>query len=575
MKTETTDTAAALPVHTRPRRRWPPLKYWLFLLILAAVNVWAQVSDRSDPAIANVVVVATTFIGFFTLLVWLAWFSGHAPAVRWTPIGVFLTGVIAWFGTHRIDAVQGGLVPTSWSWRWSPRPDQLLKPPDIAEHHAAVPLAVTTADDFPQFLGPNRDSGLDGIRLDADWQTHPPRRLWRQAIGAGHSGFAAVNGYAVTLEQRGPEELVTCYDALTGEAKWSHAVLARHAEFLGGIGPRSTPTIDEGRVYALGATGILRCLNGADGKLLWNRNLLEECNTTEDEDAKNVMWGRAASPLIVDKLVIVPGGGPTGGPYISLLAFDKETGRRVWQGGDRQISYCSPSLAQIGGMKQILIVNEDNITGHDPTNGAVLWNYPWLGSSHAAANNSQVLPAGKSPTGENRLFISKGYGGGCALFTAARDEHDHWTAKTIWTQPRELRTKFSNVTIHDGSVYGLSETILECVDLVTGQRRWKAGRFDYGQILRVGDFLLVESEAGEIALVDAAPKEFHELGRFEAVEGKTWNPLCLWGRYLLVRNSQQAACYELPLAHRLPTARYPSSPLKKGTGSERPRAFAR
>jgi outer membrane protein assembly factor BamB len=548
MPGETVRPSEVVPASARPRRRWPPVKFWAFVLALVAVNVWVRAPETPDPAVTNLVFVATAFLGVLTLLIWLALFSGHRRSVRWIPISTFLILLIAWFGTHRIDAVEGGLVPTSWSWRWTPRPDQLLKPPDVAAQSSKVPLDVTTANDFPQFLGPNRDSTIDSVRLDGNWQHHPPRRIWSQAIGAGHSGFAVVNGYAVTLEQRGPEELVTCYNALTGEAKWSPAVLARHAELLGGIGPRSTPTIDEGKVYALGATGILRCLNGGDGKLLWSRNLLEECATTEEDDLKSIMWGRAASPLIVGNLVVVPGGGPKNGPFISLLAFDKQTGRRVWQGGDRQVSYCSPSLVQIGGIRQIVIVNEDNVTGHDPTMGAVLWAYPWPGSSRANANNSQAIPAGTTATGENRLFVSKGYGDGCALFSVARDDHEHWATKTLWAQPSEMRTKFSNVAIRDGFVYGLSETILECADLATGKRQWKRGRFDYGQLLRVGEFLLVESEAGEIALVDASPKEFHEQGRFQAIEGKTWNPLCLSGRYLLVRNSQEAACYELPLA---------------------------
>ena len=247
--------------------------------------------------------------------------------------------LVLWIATHRVDAFYGGLWPVSFSWRWTPRPDETLAKPDVGPKPRPVPLDQTTASDFPQFLGPDRNNAIDRIRLEPDWQKHPPALRWKQPIGAGHSGFAVVNGFAVTLEQRGPEELVTCYDALIGHAQWSYSVKARHSSPLGGIGPRSTPTIHEGKVYAFGATGVLSCLKGADGTLIWSRNLLDEVGSNETEDRRSVSWGRAGSPLIVDNLVVVPGGGPSKGTWYSLLAFDKETGKPVWRGGSHQISY--------------------------------------------------------------------------------------------------------------------------------------------------------------------------------------------------------------------------------------------
>jgi len=159
------------------------------------------------------------------------------------------------------------------------------------------------------------------------------------------------------------------------------------------------------------------------------------------------------------------------------------------------------------------------------------------------SNNSQVVPVG-----DDRLFVTKAYNKGASLFTVSRDEANHWTAKTIWSHPNVLKTKFTNVAILRGFAYGLSDGILECADVETGKRRWKQGHFGHGQILRVGDLLFVESDAGEVALVEASPEAFHELGRFQAIEGQTWNTLCLWGSYLLVRNSEEAACYKLPVA---------------------------
>lgn len=528
----------------RPRRLWPPTAVWIFIVVLIGINIWTHLPDFFDRATANVILMASIFLAVATMLAWLAFFSGHRPAIGRTPLVAVLTVGGLWVGTHRIDHWTGELTPV-WSLRWTVPPDEKLGMVPVADGAPSVPLDQTTADDFPQFLGPTRSAGLDRLKLSRDW-TVPPPRLWTQRIGAGHSGFVVVNGFAVTMEQRGEEELVTCYNALTGAPQWSHGIKARHQTAFGGIGPRSTPTINEGRVYALGATGILQCLNGADGTPLWTRDILAECNTSVAEDLENVFWGRAASPLVVDNLVIVPGGGPSGGPWISLLAFDKVSGKLVWKGGDEQVSYSSPAVTVLDGVRQILIVNESSITGHDPLNGNVLWQRPFEGSSKRSANNSQVVPVGG-----DRLFISKGYTGGAALFHVSHFDDGRWNAdRDIWRKSNVLKTKFTNVAVFQGFVYGLSDGILECAELNTGKSRWKRGHFGQGQILRVGDLLLVESEEGEIALVEASPDDLIELGRFEAVEGQTWNTLCLWGRRLLVRNSEHAACYELPLAGR-------------------------
>jgi outer membrane protein assembly factor BamB len=526
----------------RPRRLFPPTRIWIFFLVLVGVNVWTHLPNFFDHAVANVVLMATTFVAVMTLLVWLAFFSGYSAAVRRTPLAIVLSMGAIWIATHRIDHVSGELAPV-WTLRWSKHPDELLAKVPVAAATVAVPLDQTTDDDFPQFLGPTRTAGIDRLALARDWKKQPPRQLWKQPIGAGHSGFVVVNGFAVTMEQRGPAELVTCYDALTGAGKWSHGIQARHQTPMGGIGPRSTPTINEGRVYALGATGILRCLNGADGKLLWSHDILAECKTNVEEDLNNVYWGRAASPLVVDSLVIVPGGGPGTGPWISLLAYDKVSGKLVWKGGNEQVSYSSPTVAMLGGVRQILIVNESSITGHDPLTGKVLWSHFFEGSSKRSANNSQVVPVGG-----DRLFVSKGYTGGAELFQVTHDDQGNWQAdKNIWMKTTILKTKFTNVAIYNGCAYGLSDGILECAAIDTGKRRWKQGHYGHGQIFRVGNLLLVESEQGEIALVEASPEAFVELGRFEAIDGQTWNTLCVWGRHLLVRNSEQAACYELPL----------------------------
>ena len=518
----------------------PPIWYWLLLAILVGLNVWARWPDVLDHAIANLIAMASVFLAIIVFVGWFAAASGHSPAVRWMPLGIVIGLIAITAATFRVDHTTAELLPR-FALRWAKKPDQLLPKPAAAAD-VKVPLDVTTDDDFPQFLGPDRNLGIDRIALARDWTAKPPQLVWQHAIGAGHSAFSAVNGFAVTMEQRDDEELVTCYDLLTGDLKWSNSLTARHATIPGGTGPRSTPTIHGGRVFAMGATGVLRCLDGANGRLVWSKNLLEETGTPPDDEANQVLWGRAGSPLIVDNMVVVPGGGPKTGTKVSLIAFDQETGKKLWQGGDRQVSYSSPSLARLGGVRQVVIVNEDNITGHNAATGAVLWSYPWPGSSSSNASSSQAVAVG-----DDRLFVSKGYSGGAALFTVKQDGVGNWTADKIWQHQKNLQTKMTNVVVYKGYVYGLSDGILECVELNEGKRQWKAGHYGHGQILRVRDLLLVETDDGEIVLVELSPEAHHELGRFQAIDGQTWNNMCLYGRYLLVRNSGEAACYEMPL----------------------------
>jgi outer membrane protein assembly factor BamB len=254
---------------------------------------------------------------------------------------------------------------------------------------------------------------------------------------------------------------------------------------------------------------------------------------------------------MVDDWVVVPAGGPVNGKHVSLVAFHKDTGDEVWEGGNEQVGYSSPSLALINGQRQIVIVNESNVSGHvvDKTSqphsnpGAVLWEFAWPGSSVANANVSQA-----HAVPDSRIFVSKAYGGGAALMQLTPRADGNYDVAEIWHNPKVLKTKFANVVIRGGYVFGLSDGILECVALDTGRRMWKSRRYGHGQILLAGDLLLVQAESGEVALVEPSPQRPTELGRFQAIEGKSWNNLCLYGPYLLVRNGQEAACYRLPIS---------------------------
>ncbi len=521
---------------------------WVLLLLALGAIAWVQTTDAlGDRGFSNFTAMFSAVLAVVIWLLWFLFFSGHTWWLRLAPIaGVVIFGLF-FSGFMRFEEVSGNFVP-----RFVPRsavkPDRQLAPLHEGatlqtSPSAGVDLLTTTPNDFSQFLGSERNLTVDHVTLARDWQAKPPQPLWRQPIGAGWSGFAVVNGYALTMEQRGDQELVSCYDLETGEPRWAHEISARFEDAVAGTGPRTTPTIDDGMVYAQGATGQLVALDGATGKLVWQKDLRAEYGMSSELEASTLPYGRSGSPLIVDDLVIVPAGGPPDGRRVSLVAYHKKTGEKVWEGGDEQISCSSPAVASVAGVRQILIVNESTASGHDPATGEVLWSHPREGRTNANTNVSQAVAVAP-----DRVFLSKGYALGAELIRLVPKGDGTFDTETLWQESRVMRTKFTNVAIKDGYVYGLSDGILECIELATGERKWKGGRYKHGQILLVGDLLLVLSEAGEMYLVEATPERKNNvLGSFQAIEGKTWNNFALYGSRLVVRNGEEAASYELPL----------------------------
>ncbi|MBI3468539.1 MAG: PQQ-binding-like beta-propeller repeat protein [Planctomycetes bacterium] len=387
--------------------------------------------------------------------------------------------------------------------------------------------------DYPQFLGPDRNAVLPGSRLARDWKTRPPRELWRGTVGPGWGAFAVVGDYAFTQEQLGDEECIVCYGVRTGQKLWVHADPVHFESSLGGPGPRATPTVHQGRVYSVGATGLLNCLDGYTGDRVWWVDILK------DNNAQNIAHGVCGSPLVLDDFVIVS---PTGEGGPSLVAYHRDTSERVWQGGRDRASYGSPFVTELGGVRQLLLNNSEGVAAHDPATGDVLWRFPW--TNPVKTNASQPIANVGAP---DHVFVSTGYDKGCALIQVDHSADGSWTVKTIWSNNR-LKTKFTTAVVHGEHVYGLDDGILACRDLATGKRGWKAGRYGHGQILLAGDLLLVLAENGDVVLVEPDTRELRELGRFHTIDGKTWNNPSLAGPYLLVRNDHEAACYELPLA---------------------------
>jgi len=403
-------------------------------------------------------------------------------------------------------------------------PEAAAKP----EPAAPPPIVKTKPAEWPGFRGPQRDDVVHGVSVATDWSSSPPSEMWRRQVGPGWSSFAVNGDLIYTQEQRGGDEVVSCYRKSTGAPVWRHRTATRFWESNAGAGPRGTPTVIDGRVYALGATGVLNSLDAATGALIWTRN------AAADTKVKIPMWGISSSPLVVDDVVIVATGG-------KLAAYDIVTGAPRWSGAGSGFSYSSPHLATIDGVAQVLFLTSPGAIGVDPHSGKVLWQHQWDGGAIVqpamTADGDILVNAVSMSGGEGMRRLAVTRNGGA------------WTAQEKWTS-RGLKPYFNDFVVHKGYAYGFDNNILSCIDLADGSRKWKGGRYGNGQLVLIADqdLLLLISEDGELALVSATPDAFKEVARAPALEGKTWNHPVLVRDTLLVRNDHEMAAFRLTAA---------------------------
>jgi outer membrane protein assembly factor BamB len=350
------------------------LLYFLAIPVLSlALVAWAVASRRlsSGPRRASMVATILLACGIFTLV--------------------------------RTSGVTSDVIGSDFHWRWTPTPEERLlaraadeptapapapaetpkEPPMVkagqepaavpatpsaAKKKPATPAAVETGADWPGFRGSGRDSIIRGVRIETDWSQSPPLALWRRPIGPGWSSFAVRGDRLYTQEQRGDDEIVACYKVSTGEPVWRHRDAVRFWESNAGAGPRATPTVSNGRVYAFGATGILNALDTGNGAVVWSRNAASHTQT------KVPIWGFAGSPLVVGDVVIAAAAG-------TLAAYDLATGNPRWVGPHRGGSYSSPQLVTIDGVAQILLLSPPGAISVAPADGVLLWEHKWQGGA--------------------------------------------------------------------------------------------------------------------------------------------------------------------------------------------------
>ena len=495
------------------------------------------------------------------LVVWAVLTHGMPDRIRRTTMVAAIVLACVPFTLIRTAGVIGA--GSELHWRWAPTPEERLlaeakaeplaapsppaqapaaelpapavpveqplsaKPPAPREDSPAPVRPAVVAAEWPGFRGPNRDSVIRHLRINTDWAASPPAEMWRKPIGPGWSSFAVSGDLLYTQEQRGEEELVSCYRVSTGEPVWRHRDPVRFYESNAGAGPRGTPTIAGDRVFAVGATGIVKALNARTGARIWSRNAVTDTDQTIPD------WGIASSPLVLDDIVIVAVAG-------QLIAYDAASGQRRWAGESGGSGYSSPHLMTIDGVSQVLLMRGARTISVAPADGTLLWDH--TGGPPAT---SIVQPA-LTPDGDVLIAGGDAMGGTGMRRLALTPAPDRWQVEERW-HTRGLKPYFNDFVVHKGYAYGFDGSILSSIDLADGARKWKGGRYGAGQMLLLADqdLLLITSEEGEVALVSATPDKFTEVARIPALNGKTWNHPVVVRDVLLVRNGEEMVAFKL------------------------------
>jgi outer membrane protein assembly factor BamB len=397
--------------------------------------------------------------------------------------------------------------------------------------------------EWPQWRGPNRDGLSAETGLLSRWPEKGPRVLWRTPIKGGYASPVVANGRVYVFDRDGSQERLVCLDAASGKEQWTYRYDFDAGKISGfnsyGAGPRATPTIHDGRVYTVGATGLMHCLEaepaGATPKVFWQHDLLAEFR------APMPQWGIACSPLVEDNLVIVQ----PGGSDASIVAFDRLSGEVVWKALSDNAGYSSPVAATAAGVRQVICFTGKGLAGLRAADGEQLWYFPW--STPYDCNVATPIVAG------DYVFISSDYSTGCALLHLV-PEGEGVKVERIWVRSNKLmRNQFSTCVLLNGHLYGFDVVghggtgTLKCADLRTAQEKWAASReLPKGCLLAADGHLLVLGENGELALVEATPDEFRLKGRVQVLNGsECWAPPALAGGRLYLRDHREIVCLDL------------------------------
>ncbi|MCI0692139.1 PQQ-like beta-propeller repeat protein [candidate division KSB1 bacterium] len=388
--------------------------------------------------------------------------------------------------------------------------------------------AANNTSDWPQWLGPNRNGISAEIGLLKSWPATGPKILWRIPLGEGFSGVSISQGRAYTLFAQGSDEFVVCLDAASGKELWRTRSGSTFKD-MNGNGPRSTPTVHNEVVYALGAHGNLYALQTASGKKLWSHDLKKEFNTA----GPSRDGGFSTSPLIEGDLLLVEAGGRAGN---SFIAFDKQNGAVVWKVESDRPAFASPIAITVNGVRQIVFFSAAGAIAMSPANGKVFWRLPWKTDSDVNAATPLFIPPDK-------VFISSGYDVGATL---QRIIAGNATARIeeIW-KSKVICNLYTSSILQGDYLYGFDGGMLKCFEWNTGAEKWKQRGFGAGTLIYADGHLIVLGDKGKLALVEATPAGYKEKAAAEILDGRCITVPALAAGKLYVRNMKELVCLDL------------------------------
>jgi outer membrane protein assembly factor BamB len=392
--------------------------------------------------------------------------------------------------------------------------------------------------EWPQWRGYHRDGVSTDTGLRTTWPDAGPPEVWHCSIGGGYSSPAISKGRLYITDRKDGQERVLCLDAASGKELWQYRYDVNYGGFQYQAGPRATPTVHDGRVYTVGATGVFLCLEaepqGDKAHVLWEKDLRDEFG------APLPTWGIACSPLVEGDLVIVQPGGDKG----SVAAFDRKSGKLAWSALDDRCGYSSPVAVTAAGKRQVVCFTAKRMVGLSPADGELLWDFGW--STMYDANIATPVVAG------NYVFLSSDYSTGCALLELEPAGDGVKAAPVFVRRDNLMRNQFSTCVLHDGHLYGFDVAghggsgRLKCVSLRTFEEKWQTRDLHKGCVLVADGHLIVLTERGELALVEATPAGYRKKAVATVLDGgDCWAVPALASGRLYLRDNQQLRCLDL------------------------------
>ena len=384
------------------------------------------------------------------------------------------------------------------------------------------------SNNWNQFRGPERNGHIPVQSVSIDW-TKPPKTRWSTSCGLGHSSIITSDKLSITMEQDQDQEILIARSFDDGAETWRVAEKTKWHDMLSGTGPRSTPTLHNGKIYALFSHGKLSRVDAYSGNVEWSIQVTPESYEFPE-------WGLAIAPLIWNDMIILS----LGGEKSAIKAYLINSGEQIWQSEvSGKAVYLSPEVLRLLDEDHLIVSLVGKIVSLDPMNGKTLWEKPWK----IFMNNVQVVqPIAVS---NDSIVMAAGYGKGAECFSISRDEESKkYRVQSSW-KSKDLKAKFSNPILKDGYLYGLSENLLVCLEAKTGKLMWRGKKYSYGRILLVDQKLLILGHSGVLSIIDATPEEFREISSRQLLsDARCWNGPAFVNGYLLARNGEQIACFD-------------------------------